>query len=172
MIIEPPKIDARAFSRLAETILAMIPHYTPEWKAEEKEAGTALTKIHAFITELIITRLNQVPRKSLIAFLDMLGIKLLPAQPSRVPIVFKLVQGTQRDVLVPPATQASAAKTDEHQEVPFETEKNLLAVTGKLKEIISVDPSTDAIYVHTPNVVAKDGSVKDQQDTFILFAGT
>lgn len=172
MIIEPPKIDKRTFSRLAETLRSMVPHYTPEWKAEEKDAGTALTKIHAFITEMVITRLNQVPRKSLIAFLDMLGIKLLPAQPSRVPLVFKLAQGTTADILVPPRTQASAAKTEEHDEVPFETEENLLAVTSKLKEVISVDPAADAIYVHTANVVATDGSVRDQQDAFILFAGT
>ncbi|RPI37749.1 MAG: hypothetical protein EHM54_02325, partial [Nitrospiraceae bacterium] len=172
MITLPPKIDKRTFSRLVETLVSMTRHYTPEWKAEEGDAGTALAKIHAFITELVITRLNQAPRKSFIAFLDMLGIKLLPAQPSKVPITFKLVQGTDRDILVPPRTQASAAKTDEHDEVPFETEKNLLAAASKLKEIISVDPGTDAIYVHTPNVLAPDGSIKDQQTAFSLFTGT
>jgi hypothetical protein len=172
MIIEPPKIDKRTFSLLADSLLSMVPHYTPEWKAEDEDAGTSLAKIHAFITEMIITRLNQVPRKSLIAFLDMLGIKLLPAQSSLVPITFKLAQGTDRDVLVPPRTQATAGKTEEHDEVPFETEKNLLAVVSKLRELISVDPSTDAIYVHTPNVMAADGSIKDRQDAFTLFTGT
>jgi len=171
MIIEPPKIDKRTFSRLAGTLLSMVPHYTPEWSADEGDAGTALAKIHAFITELVITRLNQVPRKSLIAFLDMLGIKLLPAQPSLAPITFKITQGTEHDILVPPRTQASAAKTEEHEEVPFETEKNLLAVVSTLKEIISVDPGTDAIYVHTSNVLASDGSIKEQQDAFSLFIG-
>lgn len=171
MIIEPPKIDKRTFSLLAKNLLSMVPNYTPEWKAEDGDAGTALAKIHAFITEMVITRLNQVPRKSLIAFLDMLGIKLLPAQPSRVPVTFKLAQGTDRDILVPPRTQATAGKTEEHDEVPFETEKNLLAIVSKLRELISVDPSTDAIYVHTPNVIAADGSIKDQQDVFSLFTG-
>ncbi|HYQ61541.1 MAG TPA: putative baseplate assembly protein [Desulfatiglandales bacterium] len=172
MIIEPPKVDKRTFSLLAETILSMVPHYTPEWKAGDGDAGTALARIHAFITEMVITRLNQVPRKSLIAFLDMLGIKLLPAQPSRVPVIFNLVQGTERDILIPPRTQATADKTEEHEEVPFETEKNLLAVVSKLKEVISVDPSADAIYVHTPDVMAADGSVRDRQDAFTLFTGT
>ncbi len=120
---------------------------------------------------MVITRLNQVPRKSLIAFLDLLGVKLLPAQPSFVPITFKITQGTEHDVLVPLRTQASAAKTDKHEEVPFETEKNLLAIVSKLKEIISVDPGTDAIYVHTSNVLTPDGGIKDQQDAFSLFAG-
>ena len=80
MLIKPLKIDERTFSKLVETLLSMVPHYTPEWTAPPGEAGTALLKIHAFITEMIITRFNQVPRKSFIAFLDMLGIKLLPAQ--------------------------------------------------------------------------------------------
>jgi len=172
MIVEPPKIDKRTFSQLASALLSIVPHYTPEWSAGDEDAGTALAKIHAFIIEMVITRLNQVPRKSLIAFLDMLGIKLLPAQPSLVPITFKITQGTARDILVPPRTQTSAGKTDEHDEVPFETEKNLLAVVSKLKEIISVDPGTDAIYVHTPNVLAPDGSIRDQQAAFTLFSGT
>jgi hypothetical protein len=171
MITEPPKIDKRTFSSLAGTLLSMAPHYSPEWSAGEKDAATALAKIHAFITEMVITRLNQVPRKGLIAFLDMLGIKLLPARPSLVPITFKITQGTEHDVLVPPRTQASAAKTDEHDEVPFETEKNLLAVASRLKEVISVDPGTDAIYVHTPDVVASDGSIREQQAAFSLFSG-
>jgi hypothetical protein len=172
MIIEPPKIDKRTFSQLVGTLLSTVPHYTPEWSAGDEDAGTALAKIHAFIIEMVITRLNQVPRKSLIAFLDMLGIKLLPAQPSLAPITFKITQGTARDILVPSRTQASAGKTDEHDEVPFETAKNLLTVVSRLKEVISVDPSSDAIYVHTSNVVASDGSIRDKQDAFSLFAGT
>ena len=172
MLIKPLKIDERTFSKLVETLLSMVPHYTPEWTAPPGEAGTALLKIHAFITEMIITRFNQVPRKSFIAFLDMLGIKLLPAQYSRVPITFKLVQGATEDILVPARTQASADKTAAHDEVPFETAENLLAVASSLKEVISVDPATDTVYVHTPNVVATDGKIKDLQDAFSLFSGT
>ena len=172
MLIKPLKIDERTFSKLVETLLSMVPHYTPEWTAPPGEAGTALLKIHAFITEMIITRFNQVPRKSFIAFLDMLGIKLLPAHTSRVPITFKLVQGATEDILVPARTQASADKTAAHDEVPFETAENLLAVASSLKEVISVDPATDTVYVHTPNVVATDGKIKDLQDAFSLFSGT
>ena len=172
MIIEPPKIDKRTFSRLAETLLLMAPHYVPEWKAEDGDAGSALAKLHAFMTEIMITRLNQVPRKSLIAFLDMLGIRLVPAQPSRVPIVFKLAQGTTGDVLVPPRTQTTAGKTAEHDEVPFETEKYLQAVVSRLTELISIDPTTDSIYVHTSNIIDSKGNVKDSQDAFTLFSGT
>ncbi len=36
MIMGPPKIDKRTFSHLTETLLSMVPHYTPEWKAEER----------------------------------------------------------------------------------------------------------------------------------------
>ncbi|NTU41445.1 MAG: putative baseplate assembly protein [Nitrospirales bacterium] len=172
MITTPPKIDKRTFSLMADTLLSMAPHYTPEWRAEEGDAGVALAKIHAFITEMVTTRLNQVPRKSLIAFLDMLGVSLLPAQPSRVPITFKPAKGADRDILVSPRTQASAVKTDAHDEVPFETEKSLLAVIGKLRELISVDPEADAIYVHTTGVVAEDGSIRDSQTAFTLFSGT
>ena len=35
------------------------------------------------MTELILYRLNKVPEKNYLTFLDMLGIKLQPAQPAR-----------------------------------------------------------------------------------------
>lgn len=152
MRIEPPKIDERRFSDLLNILKEMVPHYTPEWRAsDDKDAGVALLKIFSHIAETVIHRFNQVPHKNLVAFLDMMGIKLLPAQPSRVPLTFKLAKGTDKEILIPAKTQAAADKTEEHEELPFETEKNLLAIPSQLKKLISVDPQQDAIYLPPPD---------------------
>lgn len=157
MKIEPPKIDERKFSDLYKTLREMVPHYTPEWAAsDEKDSGVALLKIYSHITESVITRFNQVPRKNFVAFLDMLGIKLLPAQPSRVPITFKLAKGTDKEILIPAGTQAAADKTEEHEELPFETEKNLWATPSQLIKVISVDPFQDAIYMPPPDFLSEE----------------
>lgn len=173
MKIEPPKIDDRKFSDIFKRLRAIAPHYTPEWPASgEKDAGTALLKICAYIIETTIKRLNQAPEKNFIAFLDMLGIKLLPARPSRAPLTFKLAMGTEKDILIQARTQATSDKTAEHEELPFETEKNLRATISNLKEVISVDPFNDTLYVHTANVVSNEGGVLDKQQSFALFSGT
>jgi len=171
MIIAPPQLDARTFGKLLEQLRSMAPHYTAEWRPGLADAGDTLLNIHAFITEMIITRLNQVPRKSMIAFLNMLGLKLLEAQPALVPVMFKTVPGRDQDVLVPARTQVRAAKTEEHEEVPFETKQNLLAVASNLREVIGVVPANDAIFIHTANVLAQDGGIAAEQKAFNPFAG-
>jgi hypothetical protein len=148
---EPPKIDARKFSDLLKISKGLVPHYTPEWAAsDENDSGVALLNIFCHITENVVNRFNQVPHKNFVAFLDMLGIKLLPAQPSRVPLTFKLAEGTEEEIWISERTQAAADKTEEPEELPFETEKNLLGIPSLLKEVISVDPEEDAIYLIPP----------------------
>ena len=101
--------------------------------------GVALLKIFSYMTENVVNRFNRVPHKNFVAFLDMLGVKLL-AQPARAPLSFTLAKGTEKEILIPARTQAAADKTEEHKELPFETENNLLAIPSQLKRVISVDP--------------------------------
>lgn len=169
---EPPKIDRRQLSDLLEAVRAIVPYYTPEWSdGMQPEPGTALLQIFAHFTAHVIERLNQVPFQKMLAYLDMLGIKLLPAQSARAPLTFKLVEGSGLDILIPARTQAATERTADHVELPFETVQNLWATTSRLTEIISVDPFKDAIYRHTPQAIAKDGSLLEKQEPFTLFSG-
>ena len=159
----PPKIDIRKFSDQLKMLKKLVPHYTPEWAAsDEKDPGVALLKIFCHVTENVINRFNQVPHKNFVAFLDMLGIKLLPAQPSRVPLTFKLSEGTEKEILIPARTQAATDKTEEHEELPFETEKNLLATPSQLKKVISTDPKKDAIYLPPPDFLNGESQSKSE----------
>jgi hypothetical protein len=162
---EPPKIDARKFSDLLKMSKGLVPHYTPEWAAsDENDSGVALLNIFCHITENVVNRFNQVPQKNFVAFLDMLGIKLLPAQPSRVPLTFKLAEGTEKEIWIPERTQTAADKTEEPEELPFETEKNLLGIPSQLKKVISIDPvkNKDAIYLPPPGFLNGEPESKSQ----------
>ena len=173
MKTEQPRIDSRKFNDIVKILRESVPHYTPEWAAsDEKDPGIALIKIFSHMTEAVINRFNQVPGKNFVAFLDMLGIRLLPARSARVPLTFKLANGTDKDIPIPERTQAATDKTEEHEELPFETEKKLLATISNLKEAISVDPFKDRIYLHTSNILSKDGNMLDEQKAFTVFSGT
>ncbi|MFZ0388995.1 MAG: putative baseplate assembly protein [Calditrichia bacterium] len=172
MPLNLPQLDDRTYSQLVQELQKKIPHYTPEWtNPAAGDPGTALLKIFARFAEQIIHRMNQVPRKNMTAFLDMLGIKLLPAQSARVPLTFQLSAGIDREVFIPAFTRAAAGKTEAHEELPFETEKNLLATPSRLLEIIAVQPETDQIYVHTPALLTEEGEAQDPPQSFLLFGG-
>ncbi|HYN44634.1 MAG TPA: putative baseplate assembly protein [Candidatus Limnocylindrales bacterium] len=149
---ELSKIEPRKCSEIYRLLKEMVPHYTPEWAGyDKKDAGVALLKIFSRMNETVVNRLNQAPKKNFVAFLDMLGIKLLPAQSSRAPLTFNLAKGVENEILILARTQAAADKTGEHEELPFETEKNLLATPSQLIKVMSLDPSKDAIYESPPD---------------------
>ena len=160
----PLKLDERKFSKLVSMLRERIPHYTPEWHATNKnDPGIALVKIFAYLHEMLIQHYNQVPNKNFIAFLDMLGIKLLPAHSSKVPLTFTLAEGTDTEIFIPEGTEASAAQNDQHKEFSFETEKNLLAIHSKLRQVITVDPEKDAIYLSPPKFLDEKKDTKNIQ---------
>jgi hypothetical protein len=132
-----------------EELRVYVPYYVPQLDvSDDKEVAVALLKLFAHTFKLVIDRLNRVPEKNFIAFLDMLGIKLLPALPARAPLSFALSEGTKEHALIPARTQIAAG------EVIFETEKNMLATPAKLTDAYSIDVSKDAIYKSPSHVIS------------------
>ena len=150
--IPPPVIDPRKASDLFRSLREMVPHYVREWPAkDDDDPGVALLKIFSFIGEGVISRLNRAPERNFLAFLDMLGIRLLQARPARVPVKFIVANGIEVPFIVESRTQVSAPPTGERQEdLPFETLTPLLVIPSTLASLIAVDPEKDAIYKPPP----------------------
>lgn len=154
--IPTPKIDCRTASDLLLQLREMVPHYTREWPAiDEDDPGVGLLKIFSFIAEGVISRLNRAPERNFLAFLDMLGIRLLPATPAHAPVRFLVASGTENKFLIPKNTQVSAPPLgDRSEELPFETIKELLAIPAALTALVAVDPEKDRIYKPPPSFLA------------------
>ncbi len=156
--ILPPVIDPRKASDLLRSLREMAPHYTREWPAkDDDDPGVALLKIFSFIGEGVISRLNRAPDRNFLAFLDLLGIRLLQARPARVPVKFFVATGIEDPFIVESRTQVSAPPTGERQEdLPFETLTPLLVIPSTLASLIAVDPELDAIYKPPPDFLKRE----------------
>jgi Baseplate J-like protein len=153
---QAPRIDPRTFDAILEEARRLAPAYTPEWAArEESGAGAALLKIFAKLLEGIIRRLNDVPLKNFIAFLEMVGIKLLPALPARAPLSFHLSTGAKEAVVIAARSQAAASPPGEAEPVVFETERTILATPAKLRAVFSLVPASDEVLDHTTQLQEK-----------------
>lgn len=149
MLVPAPKIDRRDMDAILKEVRALAPVYVPEWvAASETGAGAALLKIYAKLLEGLVRRLNDVPTKNFIAFLDMLGIKLLPAQPARAPLTFLLSTGAKEAVPVPARSQVAAARPAGGDPLVFETERTILATPAQLGSFYSVVPDFDEFFNH------------------------
>lgn len=151
MEIEALKLDSRTAPDIAKEVAGLLKARSgpkPDSKAKdfdpEKGASGALINIFARFAELIIERLNRVPEKNLLAFLDMLGAALLPPRPARAPLTFSLVEGAAVDAVVSAGTQVAAtAVAGEKEPVIFETERELVVTTARLTSVFTRDPQMD-----------------------------
>jgi hypothetical protein len=171
-----PKIDGRDSDAILREARALAPFYTPEWKADDESGGgAALLKIFARLLEGVIRRLNDAPLKHYVAFLEMIGVKLLPAVAARAPLTFVLSKGTKEPVTVPARSQAAAAPTDGGDPIVFETERALLATPARLLSVHSVVPAQDEVFEHlaalgagSPTELFADGDDNLQEHTLYL----
>ena len=115
-------------------------------KPEKPDAGLALIRIFGRLAATVSDRLNQVPEKNFLAFLDLLGTQILPPQPARVPLTFYLASGVPENTtaLVPAYTQISAPPAEgEEEEVVFEMESDLLVTSVQLQAVFVRDLKAD-----------------------------
>ncbi|HEY9617784.1 MAG TPA: helix-hairpin-helix domain-containing protein [Microcoleaceae cyanobacterium] len=154
MAVSPP-LDRRQLEQLLQEFYQRVPFYTPEWKpGTELGLDSALIRIFSLMMSDTIDRLNQSPNKHFIAFLNMLGVKLLPALQARVPVTFYLSTGTPLRVIIPQKTQIAANSPMGGEPIPFETEKLILATPAKLVDAYSVNPAKDQVFRVPPGFLA------------------
>jgi hypothetical protein len=91
---QTPVLDPRDATAVLRELLARRPGYVPDWQPTKGSSADALLHVYGRLIETVITRLNRAPNKNKLAFLDMLGISLIPAQSARAPVVFELTPGS------------------------------------------------------------------------------
>ena len=169
MTAQAPKIDKRTYQDVVVETEALVKDLTP-WRPRadgQPDAGGALIRIFGRMAELVIERLNQAPDKNFLTFLDLIGTPILPPQPARVPLTFRLAIGASEQALAPlPArTQAAAPPVEgEKEEVVFETDQDLMLTATQLSAVFVRDPGTDQYSDYTGQAM----SLTDQPfDAFI-----
>ena len=154
-MISDPVLDGRRVEALVQELFRYAPHYTPELNlADEQSAAPALMRVFSHLAETILVRIGRTPHKHFVAFLDSLGISLLPARPASAPVTFRLAPGLTEVVPVPAGTRVTAAGVDD--DIPFETTGELMAIPGLLTAAYGADPLADVIYPPPPGFLAQD----------------
>ncbi|MFQ5857420.1 MAG: putative baseplate assembly protein [Anaerolineae bacterium] len=136
MPLEAPNLDDRRFADIFAEAKTLIPRYAPEWTDHnESDPGITLVQLFAWMTDMLLYRLNQVPERNYIKFLQLLGIELKPAQPARAELTFTLARDDLETVIVPRGTQVAVADGGEDEPLVFETDESLIALGAKLKAV-------------------------------------
>src|SRR5690349_14060757 len=103
MPITLPNLDDRRYEDLVKEALAMIPAQAPEWTNHNpSDPGITIVEMFAYLTEMLIYRLNRVTVENAVAFLNLLDAgSRLPNDYRDVTILTEEVRKTVRELRKP-----------------------------------------------------------------------
>jgi predicted phage baseplate assembly protein len=151
------QLDDRRFEELFDEAKRKIPGYTPEWTdLNESDPGITMLQLFAWLSEMILWRLNRVPDKNYLKFLELIGIQLRPPTPAKAELTFKL-SAKSLDTYVPilQGTQVALSESVDGKQVIFETDDNLYAVSTELRALQSFDSAQYQILDEANRVAGK-----------------
>ncbi len=150
MPLPTPNLDDLRFQRdLVDEARRRIIRYCPEWTDYNlSDPGITLIELFAWMTELLAYRLNRVPDKNYIKFLEMLGVQLQPASSARVEATFYLSApfpispDDDTVAIVPRSLEVSTRPTEEEPEITFTTDERLVIAGPRLTQLRREDDLT------------------------------
>lgn len=135
MPLEAPQLDNRKFEDLLREAQLRIPRYAPEWTDfNESDPGITLVQLFAWLTEMMLYRMNRVPERNYIKFLQLVGLELQPAQPATAHLSFTAKKGAL-DVRSVPRRAQIQAQPLEGDPLVFETLEGLDLIRVALEDV-------------------------------------
>jgi predicted phage baseplate assembly protein len=154
MSLQAPNLDDRRFQDLVDDAKRLVQQRCPEWTDHNvSDPGVTLIETFAWMTDQLLYRLNRVPERNYVKFLELIGVRLFPPAAARTEVTFWLSAPQPETVRVAAGTQVATPRSQHEQAIVFETARDL--------EIL---PSSHA---HTLSSIGDDG-YRDHDDALAL----
>lgn len=136
MPLPSPDLDDRRFQDLVDDAKRFIQRRCPEWTDHNvSDPGVALIEAFAQMVDQLSYRLNRVPEKIHLEFLDLLGVRLRAPQAARTELTFRLSAPQEADVTVPVRTEVATPRTGSAPAQVFTVGRRLDIVPTALRYI-------------------------------------
>jgi predicted phage baseplate assembly protein len=131
-------LDDRSFDDLVEECILRIPRYCPEWTNHNPgDPGITLIELFAWLTDQMLMRFNQVPRRNYVAFLELLGIRLKPPESAWCELTFYLTKEQQEPIRIPDSTEVATVRTETQEAIIFSTDQELVIGNPKISHFLT-----------------------------------
>ncbi|GAA1974920.1 baseplate J/gp47 family protein [Microbacterium pumilum] len=108
-----PNLDDRDFDRLVADAKALIAARSPEWTdLSPSDPGVTLLEVFAYLTDTLLYRVNRIPEKAFVQFLELIGVRVMPPAAASVDLVFSLSAPATSEVIVPRGSRVATARSD------------------------------------------------------------
>jgi predicted phage baseplate assembly protein len=132
MGLPAPNLDDRRFQQLVDEAKRMVQQRCPAWSDHNvSDPGVTLIETFAYMTDALLYRLNRVPDRNYVKFLELIGVHLFPPTAARADVTFWLAAPQEETVVVPEATEVTTRRTDDEEAVEFRTTQRLHIVPSQ-----------------------------------------
>ncbi len=137
MALPAPILDDRRFQDIVSEARSRIPRYCPEWTDHNlSDPGITFIELFAWIVDILLYRLNKVPERTYIKFLDLIGVKLQAARPANADITFRLSAPQPEPINIPKGTEVATIRTETQDAVAFTTVRDLKIIPPKMSHCL------------------------------------
>ena len=121
MALPVPNLDDRRFQDLVDDAKRLVQQRCPEWTDHNvSDPGVTLIEMFAWMTDQLLYRLNRVPDRNYVKFLELIGVRLFPPTAARGEVTFwlsapqpdavRIAGGTQVATSAPRPTRRSSSR--------------------------------------------------------------
>ena len=144
MTLPTPNLDDRRFQELVDEAKRYVMRHCPDWTDHNvSDPGITLIETFAYMTDGLLFRLNRVPDRLYVKFLELIGLKLLPATPARCGVTFWLSSPAKASLSVPTGTQTATLRSEVEDPIVFATSDDLTIVACSLQGVLT-QPAPDS----------------------------
>ncbi|MFG1841509.1 putative baseplate assembly protein [Micromonospora sp. NPDC049175] len=132
MTLPVPHLDDRGFLDLVTEARERIRQSCPAWTdLSAHDPGMALVEAFAHLTEVMIYRLNQLPEKAYVSFLNLLGVTRHAPTAAWADVRFTRSGGDRAAIRIPAGLRVAAARGADPRPVVFVTTEPTLLAAGE-----------------------------------------
>jgi predicted phage baseplate assembly protein len=142
MTLKAPNLDDRKFQDIVSEARSKIPQYCPEWTDYNlSDPGVTLIELFAWMVDMTLFRLNRVPEKNYIKFMELIGIHLEAPKPAQIDITFRLSAPQPHPIKIPKGTEVATMRTETQEAISFTTNQDLVVVIPQLAYALTTPDS-------------------------------
>ena len=155
MPLAVPNLDDRRFQDLVDDAKRLVAQRCPGWTDHNvSDPGVTLIETFAFMVDQLLYRLNRVPDRNYLKFLDLIGVRLFPPTAARAEITFWLSAPQPDAVAIAAGSQVATLRTETEEAVVFTVDRDLDIVPCTLTHL-GASLSPDEVIGHDEAVGAE-----------------
>src|SRR5579862_2080793 len=136
MALPVPNLDDRRFQDLVDDAKRLVQQRCPEWTDHNvSDPGVTLIELFAWMSDQLLYRMNRVPDRHYVKFLELIGVRLFPPVAARAAVTFWLSAPVPEVVRIPAGAEVATLRTETEDAVTFTVVEQLDVVPCSAQEL-------------------------------------